>query len=140
MSNASHAARETLPRRRGAHFDVSAIGTSIVLQAITGEIDAANATSVSDFAEANLNSAERLVLDLRGLTFFGTHGFSAVHRVNVICSRHGVRLALLVGVEVDRILRICDPGGGLPVARTLDAAISSVVSPASPHLRLVAGD
>ncbi|BBY31665.1 STAS domain-containing protein [Mycolicibacterium sediminis] len=140
MSNPFRATRDTLPCRRGAHFEAGQIGPSIALHSITGEIDAANATAVSQFVEANLGGAGRLILDLRGLTFCGTHGFSAIHRVNVISSRQATSLAILAGDEVDRILRICDPGGGLPVVRTLEAAISAVASPASPHLRLVAGD
>lgn len=60
---------------------------------------------------ANLESAKRLILDLRGLTFFGTQGFS--------------------------ILRICDPACGLPVARSLQGAIHTAVRPPRTHLRVV---
>jgi anti-anti-sigma factor len=139
MSLAHHPTRSAR-RRRGAHFAARPIGSSISLHVVEGEIDASNAASLSDFVERNLGSAKRLILDLRGLTFFGTQGFSTLHRINVACSRHNVNIVVLPGDEVNRLLRICDPAGGLPVARSLQGAIHTAVRPPRSHLRVVPDD
>lgn len=123
--------------RRGAHFTARPIGSAIALHVGEGEIDARNATTLSDFVEQNLGSAKRLILDLRGLTFFGTAGFSVLHRINVACSQRDVNLVVLPGDEVNRLLRICDPAGGLPVARSLQGAIHTAVRAPRTHLRVV---
>jgi anti-anti-sigma factor len=136
MSLAHHASRGTL-RHGDAHFTARPIGSSISLHVVEGEIDASNASSLYDFVEQHLDATKRLILDLRALTFFGTQGFSALHRINVACSRHGVNLVVLPSDEVNRLLRICDPAGGLPVARSLQGAIRTAVRPPRTHLRLV---
>jgi anti-anti-sigma factor len=137
MSLAHHHSRGT-SRRRGTHFTARPIGSYISLHTVEGEIDASNATNLSNFVEHNLGAAKRLILDLRGLTFFGTAGFSVLHRINVTCSHHGVNLVVLPSDEVNRLLRICDPAGALPVARSLQGAIHTAVRPPRTHLRLVA--
>jgi anti-anti-sigma factor len=110
----------------------------MTLIAASGEIDAVNALALSKYVEAELESTSRLIVDLRGLDFFGTQGFSILHRINVMCSRHAVNWVVLSGTEVDRVLHICDPDGGLPVSDTLDGAITAVTRPPRSHLRLVA--
>jgi anti-anti-sigma regulatory factor len=67
-----------------------------------------------------------LILDLRGLDFFGTDGFSALHRVSVCCARAGIAWAVVSGEAVSRVLRIVDPQGLLPTASTVEAAIAIV--------------
>ena len=51
-----------------------------------GELDAANAQQFVDYALRHAPDTERLVLDLSGVEFFGTAGFSALHSVNVRCA------------------------------------------------------
>jgi anti-anti-sigma factor len=137
VSIAPNATRGAPCRPHEASFTSCPIGTSMVLHGVSGEIDAANASDLSAHVEANLGEAVKLILDLRELTFFGTQGFSVLHRINVTCSRRGITLVVVSGSEVDRILRICDPAGGLPVARSLEAAINAAASPPPTHLRLV---
>jgi anti-anti-sigma factor len=134
---ALNARRGAPSRPHDASFTSCPIGTSMVLHGVAGEIDAANSSDLSAHVEANLGDAGKLILDLRELTFFGTQGFSVLHRINVTCSRRGITLVLVSGSEVDRILRICDPAGGLPVARSLEAAIDAAAAPPPTHLRLV---
>lgn len=124
------------PRDR-VRLATSSVRSSIVLITVDGEVDAANALDLSKYAEARLDTVSRLIVDLRGLTFFGTQGFSILHRINVMCSRHAVNWVVLSGGEADRVLHICDPDGGLPVARTLESAVTAVVRPPRSHLRLI---
>lgn len=137
MSIAPNAARGAPGRPHEATFTSCPIGTSMILHGVAGEIDAANASKLSDHVESGLGDAAKHILDLRELTFFGTQGFSVLHRINVTCSRQQVTLVVVAGSEVDRILRICDPAGGLPVVRSLEAAIDAAASPPPTHLRLV---
>ena len=127
------------PRER-AQFATSIVRSSIVLVTVDGEIDAANALALSKYVEAEMESTSRLIVDLRALEFFGTQGFSILHRINVMCSRHAVNWVVLAGLEVDRVLHICDPDGGLPVADTVEGAICAVTRPPRSHLRLVSSD
>jgi anti-anti-sigma factor len=124
-------------RRERVRFTTSAIRSSIVHVTAEGEIDAANALALSTYVEAELESTSRLIVDLRGLEFFGTQGFSILHRINVRCSQHSVNWVVIPGAEADRVLHICDPDGGLPVAATLEGAINAVIRPPRSHLRLV---
>jgi anti-anti-sigma factor len=124
-------------RRERVRFATSTVRSSIVQVTVDGEVDAANALALSKYVEAELESTSRLIVDLRALEFFGTQGFSILHRINVMCSRFSVNWVLVAGTEVDRVLHICDPDGGLPVARSLDGAISAVIRPPRNHLRLV---
>ncbi|BBZ30103.1 hypothetical protein MMAD_43980 [Mycolicibacterium madagascariense] len=111
--------------------------SSIILVTVTGEVDAANALTLSSYVENEMETTSRLIVDLRSLEFFGTQGFSILHRINVMCSRFAVNWVLLAGTEADRVLHICDPDGGLPVADTMEDAIAAVTRPPRNHLRLV---
>jgi anti-anti-sigma factor len=124
------------PRER-VHFTSCPISTSTLVVTAEGEIDATNARGLGDFVERSLDSSSRLIVDLRSLKFFGTQGFSTLHTVNVTCSRSGVTWVLIPGREVERLLRICDPGGGLPVAATLETAIAAVARSPRSHLRML---
>ena len=51
-----------------------------------GELDASNAQEFVDYALRDAERTERLALDLTGVDFFGTAGFSALHTLNVRCA------------------------------------------------------
>ena len=140
MSLAPGSPAGTPPTRVRVQFTSAPVGSSAVLVTAVGEIDAANALGLSRFVEGRLESTGRLIVDLRALEFFGTQGFSILHRINVMASRHAVNWVVIAGAEVDRVLSICDPDGGLPVAESLDEAMATVVRPPRNHLRLVSGD
>ncbi len=136
LAPSTHPGRATPPRER-AQFAASLVRSSIVYITAKGEIDAANALALSKYVEAELETTGRLIVDLRALDFFGTQGFSILHRINVTCSRHAVNWVVLAGSEVDRVLHICDPDGGLPVAGTVEGAITAVIRPPRSRLQLV---
>ena len=110
---------------------------SVAVICAQGQIDASNAGSLTDHAVAHVMRCRGLVLDLRDLDFFGTDGFSALHRVSVSCARVGTGWAIVPGVAVTQVLRICDPQGALPTACTLDAAIAAFPGPQAYRLQLV---
>ncbi|OBF84524.1 sulfate transporter [Mycobacterium sp. 852002-51163_SCH5372311] len=96
-----------------------------------GEIDAANANQLTDYVQRALRGSKRMVLDLRSVDFIGTAGFSALHRINVVCSSVGAQWALIPGRAVNHLLRICDPDATLPTATSLAEAVSGDVNAAS---------
>lgn len=140
MSIASHRVPGSACRvpRKAAEFTHCPISAStMVVVTAEGEIDACNARDLADYVELSLDSSTRLIVDLRDLQFFGTQAFSMLHTLNVSCSRRGISWVVIAGREVHRLLRICDPAGGLPVATTLENAVAAVVRGPRNHLRMI---
>ncbi|BCZ20605.1 STAS domain-containing protein [Mycobacterium senriense] len=90
-------------------------GPTGTLITVDGELDAANTDQLVAYVAQSTNRSRRMVLDLRGLKFIGTAGFSALHRINVKCSAAQVSWAMAPSPAVARLLRVCDPDGTLPV-------------------------
>lgn len=82
---------------------------------VDGELDAANADQLVAYVQQSTSRSRRVILDLRGLKFIGTAGFSALHRINVACSGAQVSWAMAPSAAVARLLRVCDPDATLPV-------------------------
>jgi anti-anti-sigma factor len=123
-------------RSGSAEFTVQPGPSGTVITA-HGELDAANANQLTKFVERCIRHSNRMiVVDLRGLEFFGTAGFSALHRINVVCSGAGVNWVLVPGRAVYRVLRICDPDSTLPTATSLPELVSGIPEP-RPLLQLV---
>jgi anti-anti-sigma regulatory factor len=105
------------------------LSLSVVAISAHGGIDASNAGALIDYVLGHLVGCDGLILDLFHLDFFGTEGFSALHRVSVSCARAGTGWAVVPGGAVSRVLRICDPHGLLPAAGTVEAAMAIVREP-----------
>lgn len=112
------------------------LGTDTALITAAGEIDAANADEFREHITDALVRGKHLALDLSQLKFFGTEGFSALHRISVRCAEADVRWAMVPGAEVRRVLRICDPEGNLPAVDAVDEAMA-VVRGSRPLLAVV---
>ena len=102
------------------------LSATTVLVAAFGEIDAASAGGLSENIENHLTGYRQLVLDLSRLEFFGTAGYSVLHRVHSRCARTGVDWVLVPGTEVERLLRVCDPDGMLPTAPNIVSAVAAL--------------
>jgi anti-anti-sigma factor len=100
--------------------------SSVTVISARGDIDASNAGTLTEYTLRHLRGCRGLIIDLRGLDFFGTEGFSALHRISVGCADPGVAWALVPSKAVSRVLRICDPQGLLPAARTVEAAMAII--------------
>jgi anti-anti-sigma factor len=105
-------------------------GPSAAVVAAHGELDAANAGQLADYVQQCAAVCKVLILDLRGVQFFGTAGFSALHTINVRCAAAGVQWAVVPSREVSRLLRICDPEHALPIA---DSAAAMLAAPDEPR-------
>jgi len=100
--------------------------SSVAVISARGHIDASNADALTDYTLGHLTGCRGLIIDLRGLDFFGTDGFSALHRVSVCCAHPGIGWAVVPSEAVSRVLRIGDPQGLLPAASTVEAAMAII--------------
>jgi anti-anti-sigma factor len=94
-------------------------GPSFVVITAHGELDASNANQLADYVQSCAAHSKSVIVNLSGLEFFGTAGFSALHTINVRCSGADVRWAVVPSKEVSRLLSICDPGNALPLAESV---------------------
>ncbi|WP_006246904.1 STAS domain-containing protein [Mycolicibacterium tusciae] len=107
--------------------------TAAAIVSVRGQIDGSNARNLTDYALVEAVCCRGLVLDLSGLKFFGTDGFSALHRISVRCADSDIGWMLVPSAAVARVLQICDPDGSLPVIDTVSAALANLR--AQPSLR-----
>ena len=122
----------------GAHFATRWLHPSILIISAHGELDAANAQEFAEYAFRHTDAVKRLLLDLTGVEFFGTAGFSALHTLNVRCAEVGADWAMMPSKAVTRLLGICDPDATLPVAPTIETALAVIHGePRLPLLQLV---
>jgi anti-anti-sigma factor len=120
-----------------AHFATRWLHPSVVILSAHGEIDAANAQEFATYALRYADAVKRIVLDLEGIEFFGTAGFSALHTLNVRCAEGGADWAMVPSKAVSRLLQICDPDATLPVASSVKTALGVVHGQPRPLLQLV---
>jgi anti-anti-sigma factor len=111
-------------------------GASGTVITVDGELDAANSDQLAVYVQRNSHRAKRVILDLRELNFIGTAGFSALHRINVVCSGEHLSWTMVPSPAVTRLLRVCDPDGTLPVTTaTAEPLLASVAWGANPDAR-----
>jgi anti-anti-sigma factor len=109
--------------------------SSCTVIAVRGEVDAANARELSAFATDNLEGCCQLLVDLSELTFFGTEGLSALHKINAACLQRGIPWLIVAKAHVSRMLRICDPADALP--KVGSATDGMAMMDKSRHLKLL---
>jgi anti-anti-sigma factor len=97
---------------------------SVAVISARGDIDASNASALTEYTLGRAAACRALVLDLGGVNFFGAEGFEALQRVTTYCVRAGTEWATVPGAAVSRMLQIGDPFSLLPVAKTVDAALA----------------
>jgi anti-anti-sigma factor len=109
----------------GARMTSYRLMTSVAVISVHGDIDASNVGALTECALGHVTGCRILILDLRGLDFFGVEGFSVLQRLATCCTRAGTAWAVVPGAAVSRMLRIGDPHASLPVADTVDAALAT---------------
>jgi anti-anti-sigma factor len=99
-------------------------GPSSVVISAHGELDASNAAQLADYVRHCAARSKSVIVNLSGVEFFGTAGFSALHTINVECAGADVHWAVVPSKAVSRLLRICDPDNALPLAKTVPASLA----------------
>jgi anti-anti-sigma factor len=107
-----------------AVFTAEELSDGRVLIAVRGDIDATNRHALGRFVARHIRISKQLILDLTGVDFFGSSGFTALYYISVQCARRDVDWLIAGSRTVLRILRICDPDGELPVAGDMAAAFA----------------
>jgi anti-anti-sigma factor len=98
-------------------------GPSVVVITAHGELDASNANHLADYVLRCAAHSTSIILNLSGLEFFGTAGFSALHTINVRCAGADLRWTVVPSKAVSRLLRICDPDNTLPLADSVPDSV-----------------
>lgn len=122
---------------RTARFETRRPEASTAVVVAHGELDAANVDEFIDYALRRRADTDRLIIDLSGLAFFATAGFTALHTLNVQCVGAQIRWALVPSPAVHRLLRICDPDAVLPTCADVDEALAAVQTDQPRLLQLV---
>lgn len=112
-------------------FRVRELGATTVLVAVTGDVDAASAPTLFDRVQALLTGYHQVVLDLSGVTFFGTAGYSLLHRLETLATRTARDWVVVSGPEVQRLLQVCDPDRSFPIASNIVSAVATLAR--GPH-------
>jgi anti-anti-sigma factor len=111
------------PRRRATVIEVG------------GEIDAHNAQHVTDYLGDFIYVGHPLVLDLSGVDFLGTAGFSAILQFAEECRRAERHWALVSSHAVKILLRV-EPNHHLPTAGSVDRALLRFAAVPKPAWKL----
>jgi anti-anti-sigma factor len=94
------------------------LSAAVVRITAAGAIDASNAAELADYVFRHAANSRRLILDLKGVDFFGTAGFSTLMNIQARCAYAAVKWTLVPSTAVSRVLEICDPRGTLPIAKS----------------------
>jgi hypothetical protein len=100
---------------------------STVVISAHGDIDASNAGDLIVFPRHAIGPYRGLVLDLCGVTFFGTEGLSALRVINQ-ADTPASHLAVVPSRAVVRLLKLGAPAPAMPIADDLEAALVAVQS------------
>jgi anti-anti-sigma factor len=105
-----------------ARFSAHLYFPTLQIVTVEGDVDATNHRDLGRYVVRHLHPTTQLLLDLRAVNFFGAQGFSALYYISVRCARLDVDWAVVGGHDVDRLLRILDPGHVLPLADDFHSA------------------
>ena len=120
-------------RRGRAVFQVHHLTPEREWVVVTGEVDATNRQALGYFVQQRIRVSHQLVLDLSVVDFFGSQAFTALYFIGVHCARRDVEWVIVGNPAVQRITRICDPEGELPVVDNPAAAIQKLDRCAKHH-------
>ncbi len=115
---------DEVQRTGRAVFTAEELAEGRVLIGVRGDVDATNRQALGRFVARHTRVSKQLILDLTGVDFFGSQGFTALYYVSVQCARRDVDWMVAGSRTVLRILRICDPDGELPLIADLEAALA----------------
>ncbi len=89
-----------------AKFAMHYVTPKRVLVTVAGDIDATKRQALGRFVERHIRVSHELILDLTGVDFFGSQGFTALHYIGVRCAGRDVDWMLVCNRSVRRIVRM----------------------------------
>ena len=78
------------------------LSASVAVISAHGEIDAFNASNLTDFALGPLRRCRALILELSGLNFCAAAGFATLHTIDRRCAQRGVCWVVVHSAPVSR--------------------------------------
>jgi anti-anti-sigma factor len=114
MTTMTTPARTAATRRAELQLSAEWLNSTVVRISASGDIDASNTAELLDYVLRRGANCRSLILDLSGVTFFATAGFSALQTIAIRSSRASVSWMLMDGPAVSRVLSVCDPERTLP--------------------------
>lgn len=109
-----------------ATFDTRVLDPLIAIVSVNGELDITNVTHFVDTAALVAEGRSSVVIDLSGVQFFGTAGFSALHILNQRYTARQTPWAVVPSRNVNRVVGICDTDAFVPLRATLAMALESM--------------
>lgn len=110
---------------QSATFTTRRLSSSVALVSVEGELDFTNAAELIDTATGVADDESGVVIDLSGVEFFGSAGFSALHVLHERYSARSTPWAVVPSRNVDRVVRICDTDAVVPLRTSLAGALES---------------
>ena len=94
---------------------------------VSGDLDAFTVACFVDPVRAAIEAEPAtLVLDLTPVTFFGSAGLRALLETHDLARARGVRMGVVCGRTVDKVLEITETRALVEVYSTLDAALGAL--------------
>nr|WP_042198705.1 STAS domain-containing protein [Kibdelosporangium sp. MJ126-NF4]CEL23498.1 Anti-sigma F factor antagonist (spoIIAA-2); Anti-sigma B factor antagonist RsbV [Kibdelosporangium sp. MJ126-NF4]CTQ89112.1 Anti-sigma F factor antagonist (spoIIAA-2); Anti-sigma B factor antagonist RsbV [Kibdelosporangium sp. MJ126-NF4] len=101
--------------------------SAVTVAHVTGDIDLASADTFRAGLAASVASGDDFVLDLGGVTFMGSLGFSALVETHHETERRNIRWAIVTGSSpVSRPLKITGLEQVLPIYSTVPDALAAL--------------
>lgn len=123
MNMAEHAISTSRNHPR-AQFCAQSLWPATAVVSVHGELDASNASELTECGMRSSRPSGQLVLDLSAVEFFSAGCFACLHTLNVRCAGEKIDWVLIPSSAVSRVLGICDPARALPISTDLPAALS----------------
>lgn len=96
-----------------------------VVLSVLGEIDLVTVPGLEAAIAEHVAAAPRLVLDLSGVTFFGSLGLAALMRGMTLAEERGTRLLLVIGIRVRRTMELTKTTEFFTVHDSVEEALRS---------------
>ncbi len=103
----------------------------VVIARVTGELDIAEAAATGDRIEAAVpNAARGVVVDFSNLAFIDSSGIAMLFQLvrHLSARRQALRLVVVPGGPIARVLEIVEFGRAAPMHAELDEAIAGLGS------------
>lgn len=107
-----------------AAFSTTWLSPSVAVISVYGELDAANAPEFTDYLDRHTTRADRLVVDLSGVQFFGAAVLSTLQDLDRGCLDKGTAWGLTTCPTLNRLVQICEVE--LPVYPSVTAALNGI--------------
>lgn len=135
-TNPSHTDSSAGPRTHRPELAIDHSGMSLTthfypemtIVEAQGAIDACNAARLHDHIENVASPSRPVILDLRGVDFFGGAGFRALVRIDNKCQLTGVRWALVTSEAIDRLLHSANNDRRLPAVASVQEALQRLTA------------